>query len=378
MSLAVYALSADPITKGHLDVIERAAKLFDQLVVAIGINLNKSYTFNLTERTELAEKSLAHISNVTVKSFEGLLVDFAYEVGATVLVRGIRDTKDFDYERNLYLLGGGQKLDLETVFLFTRSELTQISSSAVKELQLGQGLIHEYVPLVVKQALEKRLSNQIFLGVTGEIGVGKTYVTEKLMDLANAADLPVHHVELDVLGHEILEQLSEPKYQAIRAEMIKHFGTEIQTESGTISRPALAEKVFADPDKLAVLNELMRAPLLVRLRRASYGKQGLIILSAALLAENNLLSFVNNQVVLVTAPRELQKSRLKMRGLSDLQISERLSAQATTARKQALIEAAISRERFGHLEIFENTDQNEATIQKLFDMLTQTLQLETS
>ncbi len=374
MSLAVYALSADPITKGHLDVIERAAKLFDRLVVAIGINLSKTYTFTLEERTALAQKSVAHLSNVTVQSFEGLLVDFAYEVGATVLVRGVRDTKDLDFERNLCWLGGGQKLELETVLLFTRAELTQVSSSAVKELQLGQGLIHDYVPLVVKQALERRLSHQVFLGVTGEIGVGKTYVASELVKLAQSVGIPVHHIELDALGHEILEHLPEPKYQILRDELVKQFGAEIQSR-GKISRQALAKIVFADPAKLAILNELMRTPLLVRLRRASYGKQGLIVVSAALLAESELLSFVNNQVVLVTASKSAQQERLAARGLTAEEIALRLKAQAGTDEKQQLIKAAIAHERFGELYTFENSEAIDASLPKLFDQLIKNLDL---
>lgn len=375
MSLAVYALSADPITKGHLDIIERAARMFDRLIVAIGINLSKTYTFTLEERTALARQSLAHLPTVVVQSFEGLLVDFAYEVGATVLVRGVRDTRDLDFERNLFALGGSQKLELETVLLFTRAELTQVSSSAVKELQLGQGLIHEYVPLVVKQALERRLSQQVFLGVTGEIGVGKTHVTEALAQRAQANGIPVHHIELDLLGHEILEQLPEPKYQQLRAELVRQFGTEIQTKTGVISRQALAELVFADPAKLAVLNELMRVPLLVRLRRASYGKKGLILLSAALLAESDLLSFVNNYVVLVSTTKLVQQQRLAARNLGTEQIAQRVAAQATTAAKQQRITTAIARERYGKLYQFDNSTDAAEAIHKLFDTLTNDLNL---
>lgn len=362
MTTAVYALSADPITYGHLDVISRATKLFDKLVVAIGVNPAKNYTFTLEERTELARQSLSHLPKVTVMSFEGLLVDFAYEVGASVLVRGIRSIKDLDFERNLCWLGDGQKLELETILLFTRPELTQVSSSAVKELQRGQGLIHEYVPLVVKQRLEQRLSGQYLIGLTGEIGVGKSWVGDRLVELAQEMGLEAHNLELDTLGHEILEQLAEPKYRELRAELIEKLGPDIADTKGMIKRAALAELVFADPAKLAILNDLMRAPLLVRLRKAVYGKKGLILLNGALLIEAKWLPLVNNQIILVTADPEEQQARLKARGLSPAQIKQRLTAQVSTAQKQAEIKTAIQQTRFGKLWPVANDAQIDHTL----------------
>lgn len=375
MSRAVYALSADPITFGHLDIIERAAGLFDELIVAIGINLEKNYTFSLAERTELAEKSLTHLKNVKVQAFEGLLVDFAYEIGATVLVRGIRDTKDLEFERNLAWLGGSQKLALETVLLFTKPELTQVSSGAVKELQLGQGLIHEYVPLVVKQALERKISQQVFLGITGEIGAGKSFLAAELVKLARSSGLEAHHLDLDLLGHEILAELSEPKYLLLRAEFKKYFGEEIQTETGEISRPKLAELVFQNPAKLVKLNQLMRAPISVRLRKATYGKKGLIILSAAILAESGLLPLVNNQMILVNVAADVQKDRLSQRGLDSDQISTRLKSQASNLEKKQLILAEISRAKFGQLWEITSDDKISIALPNLFVALKQTLAL---
>lgn len=375
MSLAVYALSADPITFGHLDIIERAAGLFDELVVAIGVNLEKNYTFNLAERTILAEKSLAHLTNVRVKSFEGLLVDFAYEIGATVLVRGVRDTKDLEFERNLAWLGGSQKLPLETVLLFTKPELTQVSSGAVKELQMSQGLIHEYVPLVVKQALEKKLSQQVFLGITGEIGAGKSFVADQLVILAQQAGLTAVHIELDELGHQILEELAEPKYQLLRADLIRNFGAEIVLVNGAISRLKLADQVFTDATKLALLNKLMKAPISVRLRKATYGKKGLIILSAAILAEAKLLPMVNNQVILVQVPEKIQSQRLADRQLTPDQIKARLASQASAELKKQLILTEINQVKFGQLWEIASDDTLLEKLPDLFETIKASLGL---
>jgi pantetheine-phosphate adenylyltransferase len=374
MSTAVYALSADPITFGHLDIIARAAKLFDTLVVAIGINPKKNYTFSLAERTQLARESVKGFSNVRVESFEGLLVDFAYEIGASVLVRGVRNQKDFEFEKTLCWLGDGQKLGLETVLFITKPELTGISSSAVKELQSGQGLIHEYVPLVVKQNLEKVLSHQYLVGITGEIGVGKSFVADELVKLARETGQEAHNIELDALGHEILEELSEPKYQQLRVELIQKLGAEIADPDGKIIRKKLAEVVFGDPAKMQLLNDLMRSPLLVRLRKVIYGKKGLLFLNGAILAEAGWLPLVNNHVILVTADQATQQHRLEKRGLTAAQIDRRLASQAKAKNKLMAIQAAIEAAQFGQVWEVESTSALTAQLPSLLRKLQKQLE----
>ena len=100
MTKAVYALSADPITFGHINIVERSAKIFDEVFVAIGDNPAKKYLFTKEERTKMAQISLAHLPNVQVTSFDGLLIDFAHENDISVMVRGIRNTNDMEYEYN--------------------------------------------------------------------------------------------------------------------------------------------------------------------------------------------------------------------------------------------------------------------------------------
>ena len=171
---AMYAFSGDPITYGHIDIIARASSAFDHVVAGIGANPDKKYMFNLEERTEMAKRSLTRFKNVEVASFQGLLVDYAYEQGIEVIVKGVRNAADFDYENVLHEVGVSQKLGIDTHILFARPELAHVSSSAVKSIQKEQGLIHEYVPLYVKQCLEARMSEQYIVGVTGEIGAGKS------------------------------------------------------------------------------------------------------------------------------------------------------------------------------------------------------------
>ncbi len=370
MSKAIYAFSGDPITFGHLNIIQRAAKIFEQVIVAIGVNPSKNYMFNLEERTAMAKTALASLTNVQVVSFQGLLVDFAYEMGAQVIVKGVRSTADFDYEQSLHQMGDSQKLNIDTVLFFADPKLAHISSSAVKQIQQEQGLIHDYVPLNVKQALEKQMSKQYIVGVTGEIGAGKSYVCEQLITLAKQANLPIHHLDMDEITHEILASLSEPVYQQVREAIVKVFGEQIKTDDGFINRKALGEIVFNDPAKLEQLNQIMYQPLLVRLRRALYQKEGLILLNAALLIESGITELCNNNLILVKTSKALQQQRLQERGLSAEQINRRLESAYSYEQKKEKLLRQIQLDHHGQLwEVNNMAELAASEIEKVFGQL---------
>lgn len=357
MIKSIYAFSGDPITYGHVDIVKRASKIFDEVVVAIGVNPDKKYTFTLEEREEMARHSLKNLQNVKVASFTGLLVDFAYEQGAQVIVKGVRDATDFEYEKYLNQLGESQKLHLDTVLLFADPKLAHVSSSAVRALQKEQGLIHEYVPLFVKEKIEEKLSSHKIIGVTGEIGVGKSYICQKIVDFGEKNDIEVHHIELDFLAHDIYETLQDPRYAAVRNEIAKNFGESVKNDDGTVSRKVLGELVFNDQEKLDVLNSIMYTPILVRLRRELYGKKGLILVNAALIAESDMAYISNNNVILVRADEKIQQKRLESRGLNQEQIKTRLSSQYDFAEKKRLLEEIIARDGQGKIIEIENNGE---------------------
>lgn len=357
MSKAIYAFSGDPITAGHADIVRRAAKIFDQVIVAIGVNPDKKYMFSLAERTEMAQHTLQHFKNVKVVSFTGLLVDFAYEQGAEVIVKGVRNTQDFEYERYLNQIGDSQKLGLETVFLFADPNLIHVSSSSVKAVQKEQGLIHDYVSPFVKQQLERKMSQQLIISVTGEIGVGKSFVCEQLVELGKQQNLVVHHIELDHLAHSIYETLTDKGYANVRQQLVIEFGEAIKNADGTINRKVLGELVFNDQKKLTALNNIMATPILVRLRRELYGKKGLILLNAALIAESDMAYLSNNNVILVKAADQIQAQRLKARELSAEQIKTRLSSQYNFAKKKKTLEKIIKSDGHGQLWVVESNDE---------------------
>jgi pantetheine-phosphate adenylyltransferase len=156
--IAVYAGSFDPPTNGHLDIIRRASRVFDTLIVGIGTNSSKSPLLNAGERASLVEASCEDLSNVSVKIFSGLLVTFCKEIGAAVIVRGLRAVTDFEAE--LALAHTNHKLypEIDTFFLVTQPENSFVSSSMVKEVAKYGGDISSFVPSNVMASLKRKLS----------------------------------------------------------------------------------------------------------------------------------------------------------------------------------------------------------------------------
>ena len=158
---ALYAGSFDPVTNGHLNIIERAAGLFDSLTVVIAVNANKKYLFDIDERLEMMRKVTEHISNVKVDTFSGLLADYVNEHGFDIYVRGLRATTDFENElqmaqMNARLFHG----DTETVFLITDPKYSFISSSLIKEVASFGGSVDGLVPDYVASRIRSKMQEE--------------------------------------------------------------------------------------------------------------------------------------------------------------------------------------------------------------------------
>ncbi|MDF2153939.1 pantetheine-phosphate adenylyltransferase [Vibrio sp. CAU 1672] len=157
MKKVIYPGTFDPITNGHLDIINRAAAMFDEIVIGVAASPSKNTMFTLEERVQLVEQATSHLKNVSTSGFSGLLVDFAKQEQAHVLVRGLRTTVDFEYEfglTNMYrkLLPG-----LESVFLTPAEEYAFLSSTIVREVAIHGGDISQFVPAPVNQAIQAKL-----------------------------------------------------------------------------------------------------------------------------------------------------------------------------------------------------------------------------
>ena len=156
MKTAVYAGTFDPITDGHLSVLSSAAKVFDEVIVGVAADNNKKTLFTLEERTQLAKLSTAHLNNVRVEAFSGLLVNFARSQGATALVRGLRVVSDFEYEMQMALFNKDLCSDLEPVFFIADATHSFISSRQVRNIASLGGDISKYVSEPVVKALRRK------------------------------------------------------------------------------------------------------------------------------------------------------------------------------------------------------------------------------
>ena len=156
MKRAIYAGTFDPLTNGHLDIIERSCKMFDELVVAIGDNLDKNPLFSVSERATMIKKATAHLSNITLVKFNSLLVDLSSELNANIIIRGIRSSSDFEYESQMTYANNSLKKDLETIYLMPSLEYSFVSSSLVRTLLKFDGKIEHLVPKDILKDIEKK------------------------------------------------------------------------------------------------------------------------------------------------------------------------------------------------------------------------------
>jgi pantetheine-phosphate adenylyltransferase len=158
MRRAIYPGSFDPITNGHLDVIERASKLFDQVVVAVAHNDEKQPLFSLEERLDLLNQTVGKMKNLRISQFDGLLVEFAAAEQASAVIRGLRAVSDFEFEFQMALMNRKLESSVETIFLMPKEEYTYLSSRLVKEIARLGGDVSKFVPEVIARALRNKFA----------------------------------------------------------------------------------------------------------------------------------------------------------------------------------------------------------------------------
>lgn len=156
MKTAIYPGSFDPITKGHLDVLKRAADIFDKVILVVSVNVNKKSFLPLEDRLMLIKESCKDLENVEIDSFDGLTIEYAKKRNANVLIRGLRAVSDFEYEMQLSQANSALSSDIHTVFLITKPKYNFISSGTVREIALMKGDVSKFVPEPVAQYFEKK------------------------------------------------------------------------------------------------------------------------------------------------------------------------------------------------------------------------------
>lgn len=158
MKKVIYPGTFDPVTFGHIDIIKRARDLFDSVVVTVAINPAKTPLFSVEERVEMLKISLKDFTNISIDSFDGLVVDHAHNVGATGIIRGLRAVSDFEYEFQMALMNRKLAEDITTVFLMPHEKYTYLNSSIIRNLASLKSDVSDFVPPVVKEALIKKFS----------------------------------------------------------------------------------------------------------------------------------------------------------------------------------------------------------------------------
>lgn len=162
MRIAICPGSFDPVTLGHVDIITRASKLFDKVIVAVLVNMEKKPWFTIDERIDLLRQSTAEIENVEIAGFEGLLVDFARQNNATAIVKGLRAVSDFEYEFQMALTNNKLDQNIDTIFLTTSAENMYLSSSIVKQVGLLGGNVAPFVPECVHDEILSKIKQRRF------------------------------------------------------------------------------------------------------------------------------------------------------------------------------------------------------------------------
>lgn len=150
MKIAVFPGSFDPITIGHLSIIERASSLFDEIIIAIGVNSQKKYMFELSQRKQWINEAISHLKNVSVDTYQGLTVDYCSGKKANYILRGLRNTNDFEFEKSIAQMNLGLNPNIESVFLMTEAKYSAINSSIVRDILKNGGDASSFLPPNIK------------------------------------------------------------------------------------------------------------------------------------------------------------------------------------------------------------------------------------
>jgi len=156
MKTAVYPGSFDPVTNGHVDVIERASKIFEKVIIAVGDNPEKKPLFTIQERIDMIKEVTKNLKNVEVEGFEGLLLDFVKGEKSKIIIRGLRAVSDFEFEFQRALLNRKINGDIETIFIMTKEDYVYLNSSIVKEMAMFGGSVGKLVPRIVREKLREK------------------------------------------------------------------------------------------------------------------------------------------------------------------------------------------------------------------------------
>lgn len=376
----VYPGSFDPITLWHIEVIKKSCKILDfldkdwyKLIIWIWNNHAKKWSLSTIEKIHLCEQAISHLQNenkIEIHAYDGTIFDLAWRLWSRVLIRWIRDTQDLEYESQLQQGIKSQTSKLESMYILPDPKFQKVSSSMSKSLLEYWDRLEEYVSLPTKQYVEAKFNQQYKANITWTIASGKSWLTDKFVQLWAQRWIPVHNQDLDAIAHKITNEYTQKSYQMIRDEINFEFGGDILDDNSMVDRKKLGDIVFADTTKLDLLNNIMRESIRDELVRSIKGKKWLHLINAALIAEWDISQFGNNITVLLDVDAETQSQRLQKRWYSEDEIQRRISSQFTTDRKLEELHKQITAYQW-YGEVIQTTTDSLSTedIQKLFQQL---------
>lgn len=362
----LFALSADPITNGHLSLIELAVQQCDELIVLVANNDAKKedYAFTLAERTQMVQRAVELFGfgeqRVRVLPTTGLLTDVFVQEECDVIFRGLRHDYDRINEEEqmaLYTLIQPRVAD-RFVFLNTPHPYTHISSSWVKSFARLQVDISPYVPVLVKQAIEERVCHQFKIGITGTLAVGKSTVARRLVAQFQEEGYEAHHIDIDILLHEFYQEDSAAA-DTVRQQLAQRFGQQVLSKnSKEVNRPALAQQLFSASATQETIHwaQNLVVPHVERIyRNRICDLRGIIFVEWAQLAEMHMHHWVNNNVIVVDSPQ--QREFAAQRGLTQEYIDGCKKFQWSTEQKIAALQAAIDTDGSGNITRYTNKQE---------------------
>lgn len=362
----LFAGSFDPVTKGHIDIINRISAMYEAVYVGVAVNPSKSSMFSVEQRIAFIKNQIS-AKNVFPVVVNGLVSEFAYANSIDVLVRGIRNSGEFDPEFTMATLNRDIS-GVETVFIPATRCMEGVSSSIVKGIAKERGDISRYVSTQVKHHVEFA-NGMSCIAVVGNSGCGKSSLVKYLVDEINsdehkpgypAFNMTACRIDLDSIAHEVYTS-NEPYAVDAKRKLYDVFGVTVVSRMMKVDRKNLANLVFNDPESLNTLNDVMRIPikhmLYRKLREIPYNS--LVFIDGAVIAEQGFMSFCNNNVINVSCDRDISIKRIMKR---DLIVADkaamRIDSQLGNDERVKLINNQISVDDYGSLFNVDTTEMD--------------------
>lgn len=363
MKTAIFPLSADPITLGHLHIIRLALKKFDAIYLLINNHQNKKYLLTQKERYLITKKIINQQEDlknkIKVFIYNGLTAHFAIEKEVSCIIRGYRNSVDLEYEKSLNFYNQNIFSSLKTIYIKSQRKYKFISSSAVKTLIDYQGEVHQYIPLFIKKFFEQKKSIY-HLGVTGSIACGKTTFCQ-ILTKEKINNLEIHHIDFDKIVTEIYKDIEQGNFPKAERKIQKICNYRIKKISKENVSDFIFNKIKNNDKKKKLLLRLQNilSPLIkIYLFQKMKDKKGIILFDAPLLAEYKMSEIVNKEIILISSKNQEKNLQLRDK-LSLKQAEEKVRLANTTEQKRFFLE-----EKKCNIFVYENDNEKKNNFSK--------------